>query len=166
MTALYHAAWQGTKVRGMLWFSLLVGLGCLYWGYDLSQTYGLSPGDGRVLRPLAERLAWGGFVALFGLSFLVGMLVYTHVYINRTWLDESAQMIVFEMIRLWGGARFSVPPQDILGSQHKAGKFETPNHTIDTPFYFVRVRGRRLPLILDGQGKMIHPTLAARLLKL
>lgn len=166
MVEIYHAARQATKVRWLYGFALAVCLGCLYWGYDLSQTYGLSPGDGGVLRPLAQRLAWGGFVALFGLLFAVGMLVYTRIYIGRLWLSQATQQVVFETIRLWGGARFSVPPQDIIGSSYHPGMLDTPTHSVNAPFYFVRLRGRRLPLILDGQGKFIQPGLAERLLGL
>lgn len=166
LTAVYHADWQGKKVMGMLWFSIAVCLGCLYWAYDLSRTYGLSPGDGGVLRPLGERLGWAGVVAAFGLTFAVGMIAYARKYIHGVWLDGSAQQIRFETLRLWGAARFSVPPGDVVGSRYQAGQFATPSHTVNTPFYFVYIRGHRLPYILDGQGKFIRPGLAAQLLDL
>jgi hypothetical protein len=166
MMAIYHAGWQATKVRGLFWFALAVCLGCLYWGYDLSQTYGLSPGDGGVLRPLAQRVTWGGFVALFGLSFFTGMFVYAWNYIRQVWLNQATQQVVFETVRLWGNARFSVAPQDILGSRYHAGDLETPTHTVNAPYFLVRLRGRKLPLILDGQGKFLKPGLAARLMDL
>lgn len=166
LVTVYESRTQGKKVLGLLWFSIAVCLGCLYWGYDLSQTYGLSPGDGGVLRPLAQRLAWGGFVALFGLVFAIGMLVYAKIYTNRVWLDDGAQQVVFETLRLWGGARFRVPPQDILGSRYHAGELYTESHSVNAPFYFVRLRGHKLPLILDGQGIFLEPGLATRLLNL
>jgi len=166
MVALFDAGWQVKKVRGLTWFALAVCLGCLYWGYDLSQTYGLSPGDGGVLRPLAQRLAWGGFVALFGLLFAGGMFLYNRLYIGRAWLDERGQQVVFETVRLWGGARFSVPPQDILGGSYHPGMLETPSHSVNAPFYFVRLRGRKLALILDGQGQFLRPGITKRVLGL
>ncbi|RPJ48061.1 MAG: hypothetical protein EHM21_07830 [Chloroflexi bacterium] len=166
LVELFDAGGQAWKVRGFLWFSLAVCLFCLKWGYDLFQTYGLSPGDGGVLRPVAERAAWGGFVAGFGLLLGIGMLVYIWIYITRVWLDEDAQQVVFETMRPWGSARFRVAPQDILGSRYHAGEMVTESHTVNAPFYFVRLRGHKLPLILDGQGNLREPGLAARLLDL
>jgi hypothetical protein len=165
-TEVYNADGQATKVRGLLWFSLVVCLGCLYWGYDLFQTYGMSPGDGGILRPLGERLAWGGFVASFGLIFLLGMLVYAQVYISRVWLSENGQRVIFETIRLWGNARVNVAPQDIIGSRYHAGELYTESHSVNAPFYFIHIRGRRWALILDGQGRLVEPGLAEHLLDL
>ena len=159
---IYHAGRQGVKVRALSWFLLLVGLACLWWGYHLSQTYGLSPGDGGVLRPLPQRLAWGGFVALFGLICMVGMHIYGRQYIARAWVDEQAQRVRFATVRWFGSARFDVPAQDILGSSYQRGRLETPSHTVDAPFHFIRLRGRRLPFILDGQGRFLLPALVNR----
>jgi hypothetical protein len=153
-------------VRAVLWFALLACLACLKWGYDLSQSYGLSPGDGGELRPLAERLAWGGFVALLGLLFAGGMLLYAQLYINRVWFDEPKQMLVFETLRAWGAGRFQTAVKDVMGSRYHAGALDTGKHTVNAPWYFIRLRGRRLPLILDGQGLLPQPTLAKRLLNL
>ena len=61
MVALFDAGWQAKKVRWFTAFALVVCLGCLYWGYDLSQTYGLSPGDGGVGGPRGRRVGGGGF---------------------------------------------------------------------------------------------------------
>lgn len=163
---VFHAGWQGKKVMGLLWFSIAVGLGCLYWGYDLYLHYGLAPGDGGVLAPLGQRLAWAAVVGFFGLAFALGMLIYARVYINATWLDADAQQIIFETLRLWGRARFSVPPAEIVGSRYQAGQLTTESHTVNAPFHFVYIRGHRMPYILDGQGQFIRPGLAARLLDL
>lgn len=166
MIEVFQAGWQGTKVRGLLWFSLAVCLGCLYWGYDMLQHLGLSPGDGGVLRPLWERIAWGGFISLFGLAFFTGMLFYANIYIRQVGLDKRANRVQFETIRLLRDVQFSVPPEDILGSRYHAGEMYTDSHAVAAPFYFVRLRGRKTPLILDGQGVFLEPGLAERLLDL
>lgn len=161
-TEIYHADRQGVKVRALSWFLLLVGLACLWWGCHLAHTYGLSPGDGGVLRPLPQRLAWGGFVALFGLVCIVGMDVYGRQYIARAWVDEPAQRVRFATVRWLGSGLVEVPAQDVLGSSYQRGRLRTPSHTVDAPFHFVRLRGRRLPYILDGQGRFLHPALVNR----
>ena len=81
-------------------------------------------------------------------------------------LDEPAQQVVFETVRLWGGARFNVPAQDILGGSYHPGMLETPSHSVNAPFYFVRLRGRKLALILDGQGQFLRPGITKRVLGL
>lgn len=163
---VYTAGWQQWKVRGMFWFGLAVGLACLKWGYDLTQTYGLSPGDGGILRPLGERLAWGGLVVLLGLALVAGLELYGRLYICRVWLDPAVEQVLFETVRWWGYMRISVPVGAIAGSSYHSGDFETLKYTVNAPWYFVQLRGRRLPLILDGQGIFLKPGLAASLLNL
>ena len=163
---IFHAGRQEIKVRALSWFFLLVGLGCLWWGYDLSQSYGLSPGDGGVLRPLAERLAWGGFVALFGLALIISMDLYGRLYICRVQLDPATSQVFFKTVHWWGFRQITTTASQIIGSSYHPGDFEGGDFTVNAPFYFVRLRGHSLPLILDGQGKFVQAKLAKKLLNL
>lgn len=163
---IFQAGFQGTKVRGFMWFALLVGLGFLYWGFNLSQTYGLSPGDGGVLRPPGERLAWGFGVGLLGVLLVASMYLYGRLYIGQVLYDEAAGCLTFETLRWWGKANFTVPQADVIGSDYHHGQMQTIYHTVNAPFHFVRLKGRRLPLILDGQGQFTDFKTAARLLGL
>lgn len=103
----------------MRWFSLAICLGCLKWEVDLSLTYGLN--DGGVLRPLAERLAWGGFVGLLGRFFAAGKRLHARLHIHTVCLDEVKQQGVFETLRLWAGAFWGCETQDMVSSHHRAG---------------------------------------------
>ena len=163
---VFQAGCQQWKVCGMFWFGFALFLASLKWGYDLSQTYGLSPGDGGVLRPLGERLAWGGFVILLGAALVAGLELYGRLYICRVQFDRKVERVLFETVRWWGYQRIDIPVGEIVGSSYHAGDFETLKHTVNAPWYFVQLGGHRLPLILDGQGKFLMPGLAASLLNL
>jgi hypothetical protein len=166
MIEIFNARQQQAKVRWLSWFALLLFFASLYWGYSLSQTYGLSQGDGGLLRPRWERWMVGGFVAFLGLIFILGMDVYGRLYISRAMWDESARMVLFETVRWWGVGQMRVPVAEIVGSHFESGDFYTIRHQVNAPWYFVRLRGRRLPLILDGQGVFPQPGLARNLLNL
>ena len=163
---IFRAGRQAWKVRGVFWFLCALCLGSLVWGADLIQQYGLSAGDGGVLRPLPERLAWGGLVSLLGLAAAGGMAFYVRLYICAVWWCAARRRVRFGLMRFWGTAFLEAGTQEILGSQFQPGDFDTLEHTIHAPWYAVRLRGRKLALILDGQGELLHPGVAVRLLNL
>jgi hypothetical protein len=165
-TLLYTAGRQLWKVRAVMIFLLAVGLAFVGWGVNLSQTYGLSPGDGGELRPLAERLAWGVSVGLLGLLLIVGMDLYGRLYVARIDYAAAAGCLHFETLRYWGSARRSVATVEIVHSKYHDGKFETEDQSVDAPWYFITLKHSRFPLILDAQGKFLDRAQAARLLGL
>jgi hypothetical protein len=74
---------QPRLVRLFTWLCALFAVGFLIWAADLSQTYGLSPGDGGVLRPPVERWAVAFTTALVGIAPFAGMLIYVRLYVTR-----------------------------------------------------------------------------------
>jgi hypothetical protein len=72
---------QARKVRFVAWGLVLFCIGFLYWAADMSQTYGLNPGDGGVLRPATERWAVAAILALIGILPFVGMVIYVRLYV-------------------------------------------------------------------------------------
>ena len=74
---------QVWMVRVLTWLFAIVAVAALIWASDMSQTYGLSPGDGGVLRPPVERWTAAFLVALVGIAPFAGMLVYVRLYVTR-----------------------------------------------------------------------------------
>ena len=150
----------------MMFFALACAAGAVYWGIDLAQHYGLAPGDGGVLAPLWQRLAWGGGVALIGLAFLVGMDIYGRVYLASVSFDEQANCLYFETLRWWGRATAEISPADVLNNQFHRGFLQTDAHTVNAPWCSISVKGHKLAYVLDLQGEFKERKLAKRLLKL
>src|SRR3954452_25465737 len=105
MVPVYRAGKQLVKVRGLMALSLVVLALCLWWGIHLARTYGASPGDGRVLAPLPQRLAWGGLVSLAGVVFVAGMWVYGRLYAARIAFDPDGRLIHLDTPGFFGTNR-------------------------------------------------------------
>lgn len=163
---IYSAGGQLKRVRFFMAVCLIVFLGCTYWGYDLLQHYGLSPGDGGVLRPFGERLAWGLGVFLLGLSLVVAMDMYGRKYIARIFYDPASRCLDVETVRWWGRATKRYAENDVLRANYHRGRLETYDHTVNAPWYYVRFKGERLAHILDAQGEFRDLKQTAKLLGL
>lgn len=166
MKTIYSAGSQQTKVRLFMWASLILSALAIYFGIDLAQHYGLNPGDGGVLRPLGERLAWGIGVGLLGVLLAAGMDLYGRLYVTRVQYEKASRCLYFDTIRWWGTATLQVNAQEIQRANYNDGRMETGEHTVNAPWYYVQIQGRRLPLILDAQGKLEDKSLAHTLLKI
>jgi hypothetical protein len=159
MQPIYSAGRQAWKVRFVALVVLSAGALALWGGWDTVQTYGLRPADGGVLKPLAVRMAVGGFIAVLGLSFVAGMWVYGRCYVMEASVDEGRGVLAFTLAGLLLRWRTEVPLDAVEGSTYHAGRSHTGDFTINAPWTAVRLRGRRLPLIVDGRGEFIRPEL-------
>ena len=166
MTDIFRAGFQLTKVKGMMVFALICAIAALYWGWSLFNTVGLSPGDGYggVLAPVGVRLAWGLTVAVLGLLFLAGMWVFGRLYATRIRYDSAADALHIGTLELLATRTTIVSPSDVLGSRYHHGRME--GEGVDAPWFTVRLKGWRGPLIVDAQGVFPDRELAARLLKM
>ena len=149
--SLYEAGWQATKVRGLVAFSAACALGACWAGVHVAATLGLSPADGGALRPWPERWAFGAGVSSLGVGFLAAMLVYARCYVVRVTADAAAPASVV-LHPLWG-APVRVGRDDVQGHAWHDGR----TGRVNAPWTSVRLRGRRLPLIVDGQGAWAPP---------
>lgn len=164
MTPIYDSGAQGTKVRALLWFSLLSAVGSTWAGVALGRTYGLSPAEGGVLAPLPVRLAWGVGVAATGLAFLAGMLVYVRCYAARVAVDEAAGTLHVSRIGFFGSSTLAVPAERVVGGEFHPGQAYYGGVSVNAAWDTVRVEGRRLPLIVDAQGDVLDRERAGRFL--
>ena len=161
MVDLYSAGWQVRKVRLVMLMSVAVALASCWWGWDLSQTYGLQPADGGQLAPLAARLAWGLGIAGLGIAFAVGMWLYGRNYIWAVGHDPASGLLYVRTLGMVGNILTSFPASSVLRSSYYEG-----SGRVRAPWYNIWVAGRRWPLILDAQGRFTDDRLARRLLKL
>lgn len=163
MKDIYRGGWQLTKVKGMMLFSGLCAAGALYWGWDLFNTYGTAPGDGGVLAPVGQRLAWGLSVAALGLAFLAGMWMFGRRYATRIRYDEAADALHIGTLEFLASRRQVVPAADVAEALYHQGDVEGSG--VDAPWYTLQLKGRR-SIVLDAQGVFPDRALARQLLKL
>ena len=62
MTILAENIGPARTVRGLLWFAMVVMVGCLYAAVSTARFYVLGAGDGGVLRPLSERVSMAALI--------------------------------------------------------------------------------------------------------
>ncbi len=161
MRTLYTSGPQTKRVWFVFALSVVAAVAGVWVGVVLGQTYGLSPAEGGVLKPLPIRLAWGvGFAAL-GLGFFGGMVVYGLVYVTHLAHDAAAGTLGVRT--LLGRAR-TIPEADVLPGDYRAGRSDG-RIRVNAPWYALRVRGRRLPYVIDLQGDFSDHAALARLVE-
>ncbi len=174
METLFDNHKQALKVRMVLWASILVCAGALYGGWVIFQTYGLSPGDGGVLRPFGQRLGFGAFVALLGVAFAGGMMLFASLYVLR--LVREGDQVIIDTLTPWGiGTRKYVYDLSEIGeSAYYHGRMDRPVSTgsgmvlmqkVDAPWITLRTARRWFPLVLDLQAETIKKGALGRLAK-
>lgn len=141
------------RQRWKLWFAVpllfLCGVGLAFVGVFFFTSYGLDPVDGGVLKPFWLRALLGGLHAGGGVALMIFTPLYLQCYVTRIEVD--------------GGDRFRVSiagigrgPEIRVGDVVRAGFNDGIAHTggisVNAPWYSLRLRGRRLPLIIDLQG--------------
>lgn len=138
--------------RKMVWFATLVTLvtgAVLIWlGEWLIRTYGLGAAEGGVLKPLAQRILLGGSFAAGGAACIIGILVYLRCYVSRIEADDASDAFRVTVIWPFGWRRRMVGQGDVARASYSNGVFMN----VDAPWYSLRLRGRRFPLIVDVQG--------------
>jgi hypothetical protein len=149
MTVVYDAGWQGKKVRGLIWLLLAAGV-LFFWLASLEPAV-LPPPE---VETAAERLFARLFAVTAGLAMAGGILVYGRCYIGRVEVEDDGTARV-RTVGPIGSPEHVLRPGDIVSGRYHDGRFETLEHKVNAPWYTVRVRGRRLPLILDPQGDVL-----------
>jgi hypothetical protein len=135
--------------------------GSIWVGIYLAQTYGIRPADGGVLAPLPVRLAWGIGVASLGVGFAAAMWLYGRCYIGKVVFDPQTKRLHIFTPRFIGSAEHIVDVSNIVAIDDHSGQLTVVRMdgavlSVNAPWRSIKVAGRRLPLILDGQGNVLH----------
>ena len=160
MAELIKNRHQARKVRFVTWGVALMGAGFIAWAAHMSQSYGLSPGDGGVLRPPAERWGAAAILALCGLVPLIGIAYYARLYVIRL-VREGLELRV-TVIGLLTSFTRTYAVTDVGRTSHHAGE-NYENRAVSTPWTVLRIAGR--PYIIDRQAEWIDGAAISRLTK-
>ena len=152
--------------RWKIWFVVvlsLVGGGALVWlGGWLFQSYGLQPMEGGVLKPLGTRILLGGGFGAAGLAIIFGILLYLYCYVARIEADDAGPG--FRVTLAAPGRKLIIDPDDVVRAGYNDGVSHAGDISVNAPWYSLRLRGRRLPLIVDLQGDFLDQHALDRLL--
>ena len=157
MEPIYLAGGQAWKVRLVQCITVALSPVALWAGWEITRSYGLHPTEGGELAPLPLRLVLGGFVAMLGAGFLLGIWVYGRCYVLEAAVDETRGVLGITLAGLFLRSRMEVPLDAVESSAFHEGRMNTGSHSVNAPWTSVRLRGRPLPLIIDAQGEFIHP---------
>jgi hypothetical protein len=141
---------QARKVRILFWVIALYCAGMLYWAYDLAQTYGMSPGDGGVLRPAGERGIVSALIAALSVAPLVGMVLYVRRYVIR--LSRDADTITVTVLGVLGTRTWTCTRADVSRATEHRGRL-TLRTSVNAPWITLRIAGRRY--IIDLQSEVV-----------
>lgn len=161
MTTIFDAGPQRWKIWFVLLISLLCGAGMIAVGGYMLLSYGLEPRDGGVLKPLATRILVGAAFALPGAAIVAGILTYLRCYVTRIEADDAGG---FSITLAGFGRRLSVQLGDVVRAGFHEGRSHAGGISVNAPWYSVRLRGRRLPLIVDLQGDFLDEPAVHRLM--
>lgn len=164
MELIYSAGSQGWKVRLVQAIVALTAPVAVWGGWEIARTYGLHPTEGGELAPLPLRLALGAFVALIGIGSLAGMWIYGRCYVMRAELDPADDSVSITLAGFPLPTRMRLREGEVERAASHAGQMRGSGVSVNAPWTSLRVRGRRLPLIVDAQGDVVRPDLAHRFL--
>lgn len=164
---------RAVRVRLLLWASYLVAGGATFLAYYVFMTYGLSPGDGGVLKPLPERIALASFVLLFGLSTCVGMILYARLYVLRLHLEgQDLQIVTLGPLGIRSQSH-DLSAAKVEGATYYHGRYtahrpmegsaRSLKTSVDAPWITLKFDNQTLPFVLDLQAKSIDKRHLARL---
>lgn len=157
MTVIIHNPKRSRWVRIVTWLLLIFAAGFVAGGVLIAQTYGLNPADGGVLKPLAVRMGFGGAVAAIGILIGGGMWLYGTLYVSE--LVQEGNALTVETLSLSGTSQKEHAVGDITGGSFYHGRMRQPGimtQTINAPWLTLRVKGKWLPYIIDGQADEIN----------
>jgi hypothetical protein len=147
------------KVRIIIWASGLWCVGFLYWAADLSQTYGLAPGDGGVLRPPLQRWTAATILALIGILPFAGMIIYARLYVIRL-VREGANVHV-TVIGVFAPSTQVHAIADVERARHHHGRLAL-RISVNAPRITLRIAGR--PYVIDLQAERVDAPAIERLI--
>lgn len=148
---------NGSRVRRVRLVTLFIALfatALACWAVSLARSYGLSPGDGGVLRPLGERLLVGGIVLLIALVLLAGIVIYLRRYLIRIELrDDQVELTVIGVLSPFV---ITFDRIEILSTRYFHGNFSARGLVVRAPWITIKVAGWQIPFVTDMQATHVR----------
>lgn len=154
---------RALRVRLVMLGTVLWCLAMCAWATDLAASYGLSPGDGGQLRPLAQRLQVALLVGLAGLLPMPAMALFMRCYLVR--LERHGERLEVVAIGLLAPVRSHLAVADVRRVRAHDGRFHAGGVAVEAPWLSLYVAGHRLPYLVDLQAGRVDATGIARLLR-
>ena len=150
MQTIHRVGGKTIGWRLMAPFCVLCGVALAAMGLSALTGYGFE-GDPEGLPSLPARILGGGFFLAMGLGIAVGSLLYGPCYVSRVEVDREAGLARFSVTGFVRGWSITVRPEDIVSARDHDGHYDSGRTVVNAPWTTVRLRGRRLPLIVDQQ---------------
>ncbi|GMU87781.1 MAG: hypothetical protein AMXMBFR48_30220 [Ignavibacteriales bacterium] len=99
---------------------------------------------------------WGIVFMLSAVSMAVGILIYQDCYIKKMEYNEDADSFTLYTESLIGKRQRTFTHRDIQGWREDDGYYRNIKFTINAPYITFRIKDRRLPYIIDLQGKVVE----------
>ena len=163
MRTIFDAGPQRWKIWFVVLLSLVAGVALVWLGGWLFQSYGLEPVDGGVLKPLGTRVLLGGGFGAAGLAIIAGILLYLCCYVARIEADDAGPR--FRVTLAAPGRTLVINPDDVVRVGYNEGISHAGGISVNAPWYSLRLRGRRFPLIVDMQGDFVDQHAVDRLIE-
>ena len=149
---LFENQRQARKARLVVLGTIVWSLGWLYWSSVIAQTYGLAAGDGGSLRPAGQRYIIALLMLAVAFAPLIGMLVYGRVYLTR--IRRDGDRLELTSLGFLLPFRYRIDLSELTGATTYKGK-ATGRVSVDAPWITLRVKGRRLPFVIDLQAEHV-----------
>lgn len=103
-----------------------------------------------------------GGVASLGVLFVVGMGLYGRMYVALERFEQRTNKLHVATVGFFSTRERLVDVSEVLGSTYHHGRMRRAS--VNAPWTTLRMAGQRLPLLVDGRGKVMNPDLAWKLL--
>ncbi|HEU4885737.1 MAG TPA: hypothetical protein VFT45_26110 [Longimicrobium sp.] len=163
MRVIFDAGPQRWKIWFVLLICLICGGGMIFAGGNMLMNYGMQPEDGGVLKPLASRMLMGGVFALPGAALIAAILLYLQLYVTR--IEEDDVGDGFRVTVAGFGSPQTLSLDDVARVSYNEGISHAGGMSVNAPWYSLRLRGRRFPLIVDMQGDFHDEPAVDRLIR-
>jgi len=147
MQTIHRVGGKTIGWRLMAPFCVLCGLGLLWVGWFFLT--GPSYEHGGPAGSDATRLLVGMMLLAMGAGVAAGSCIYGACYVSRVEVDREAGLARFSVTGFVHGWSITVRPEDIVSARHHDGYYDSGRTVVNAPWTTVRLRGRRLPLIVD-----------------
>jgi hypothetical protein len=101
---------------------------------------------------------------LLGIAFAVGMWLYSRRYIARLDYDKETGRYTAYHVWFLSTSKTDFYLDQVLGSSFNHGRTDADS-AVNAPWWWVRIKGKSSPLILDAQGDVVEEELLKPLIR-